>query len=313
MRSGEFSFLYSLLVLIILAFADTSLGNPNTNCQVSTRWHMPKGLHESSGLAFDRERGRLYQINDSGNAAEVWKTDLQGNQVQQIPLEGVENIDFEDLSLGLCPGKTDEKCLYVPDIGDNLHMRTEIRLHILDLQQLASQSSVKPLASISLRYPDHAHNAESFAVHPAYPYAYLLTKETDGLIFKSVAPSKIYRIDLNSISTTLVEVGDLDMGALAGDPDALPTAMEFSPDGEWLYILTYKNILVIKNTGWANAQAPFPTTWERDKNFFVIQIEVLKQMEALTFIGPDQFIVTSEGKKQDALIYNCHPTIQPHQ
>ncbi|HAZ14176.1 MAG: hypothetical protein A2X86_02580 [Bdellovibrionales bacterium GWA2_49_15] len=290
--------------------------------QTGASWLLPKELRESSGVAYDGEQGGLYQINDSGNDAVIWKTDLSGNKLQKISLEGVKNIDFEDVSIGGCPGRGhgEEKCFFLADIGDNRQSRRDEEIHVIhifDLKSLGTSSSLKPMSSFSLLYPDRIHNSESFAVHPRFPYAYLLTKDYEGMLFKNVIPAKLFRIDLSAVTSgnpiTLIEVGALNIEMLAGSRKALPTSMEFSPDGEWLYILTYKNVVAIKNTGWANTRAPFPTVWEQGKNYFVMQIDEQKQMEALTFISNDQFMVTSEGRNMKAIIYNCRPKALPRQ
>ncbi|MEK6625322.1 MAG: hypothetical protein AABY86_10155 [Bdellovibrionota bacterium] len=322
---GDVMVHFRIFVTLMLVFIPSAWGNPkDCDFEAQSSWPIPEELKESSGVAYDQERAWLYQVNDSGNEAAIWKTDIQGKKLQKISLEGIKNIDFEDVSIGACPGGSENKCFFVADIGDNLQSRRDDQIHtihLFDLKGMSTSLSMKPLSSIPLIYPDRIHNAESLAIHPHYPYAYILTKEYEGILFKTVMPAKLFRLDLSKDQSLpsdgkpilLTEVGTIDIGTLAGSSSALPTAMEFSPDGEWLYILTYKNVVVIKNTGWANLSAPFPVVWERDQNFFVIQIEEQKQMEALAFISNDQFVVTSEGKKGKAIIYNCRPKALPHQ
>lgn len=312
---ARFRFFMMFLLFVFSVICGVVWGNPqDCDYRAMSSWSIPSELKETSGVAYDQERTWLYQVNDSGNEAAIWKTDIQGNKLHKISLEGIKNIDFEDVSIGNCGVLGDDKCFFVADIGDNRQSRRDEKIHtihIFDLKSMSTASSIRPMSSISLLYPDRIHNAESFAVYPHRPHAFLLTKDYEGIFFKTITPAKLFRIDLNLVSSgkpkMLTEVGTLDIGTLAGSDSALPTAMEFSPDGEWLYILTYKNVVVIKNTGWATLAAPFPVTWERGKNFFVIAIEEQKQMEALAFISHDQFVVTSEGRNERAVIYNCRP------
>jgi hypothetical protein len=238
-------------------------------------------------------------------------------------MDEVTNIDFEELSMGFCPGSLaiEKKCLYVADTGDNLTLRREIIFHVFDYLALTTVGKNRPILSFSALYPDKPHDSESFAIHPKVAQGYILTKEFSGMILRKGAASMLFKINLVGASSgrpyLLEKVGELDVPTLLGSPKAVPTSMEFSPDGEWLYILTYTDILAIKMEGHANTDGAgslkFPTTLEKDKNYFIISIQQQKQHEAFTFLKGLNFLVTSEGKKGLAISYTCHPKVKDPQ
>ena len=81
----------------------------------------------------------------------------------------------------------------------------------------------KPVARVTLRYPDGPHDAESMAVHPDGTL-FILTKER---------PARLFRARLDSPQPTLEAVTTLD-------PGNVPTDMAISDDGSRVIVLTYK-------------------------------------------------------------------------
>ena len=61
----------------------------------------------------------LWTHNDSGNDAEVYLIDMEAKIRQTFILAGVDNRDWEDISIGPGPDSS-KQYLYVADIGDNL-------------------------------------------------------------------------------------------------------------------------------------------------------------------------------------------------
>lgn len=78
-----------------------------------------KTLEEASGLAASaRYPGYLWTHNDSGNGATIFLIDQKLNIVLTCALEGVDNRDWEDITLGPGP-EPGKQYIYVGDIGDN--------------------------------------------------------------------------------------------------------------------------------------------------------------------------------------------------
>ncbi|MHA7129323.1 hypothetical protein [Algoriphagus namhaensis] len=75
---------------------------------------------ENSGLAYFQ--GRLFSINDGGNAAEISEIEPEtGDVIRKIKVNALENIDWEDLA------QSDEH-LYIGDFGNNSGTRTNLRI-----------------------------------------------------------------------------------------------------------------------------------------------------------------------------------------
>lgn len=77
-------------------------------------------LPEASGLAISKHfSDRLYHINDKGDEAFFYQTDLRGQNTRKISIANYIPVDTEDLAYGRCNASGTENCLVIADIGDN--------------------------------------------------------------------------------------------------------------------------------------------------------------------------------------------------
>ena len=84
-----------------------------------------KKLKEASGLAASvKNPEMLWTHNDSGNAPEIYLVDKNLDIKMTVRLEGIENRDWEDITVGPGPDPS-ETYVYVGDIGDNDAMYPE--------------------------------------------------------------------------------------------------------------------------------------------------------------------------------------------
>lgn len=74
-------------------------------------------MKEVSGVTYDAKRSMLWAIEDSGNRNEVYGIDTLGTVVKTIAVNGVENNDWEALTMGA------DGSLYVGDFGNNGNTR----------------------------------------------------------------------------------------------------------------------------------------------------------------------------------------------
>ena len=72
-----------------------------------------KRAKESSGLETAGPTGDLWTHADGGNTARLYRVTRQGDLLQALDLEPLQNIDWEDLA------QDDEHQLYVGDFGNN--------------------------------------------------------------------------------------------------------------------------------------------------------------------------------------------------
>jgi hypothetical protein len=181
-------------------------------------------LQEASGMAASRQfPGRLYHINDSGDAGQFYITRLDGSDPQAVRIAGFDPEDTEALSLGPCPQQSPNSCIYIGDIGDNDSRRNSIEIVVVDEVGNFSKTA-KPRSRLKIRYPDRPHDAESMAVLPDGTI-FILTKES---------PARLFKAKPNVAEQTLTFVTTLD-------PGGRPTDMSISDDGMRMLVLTYKD------------------------------------------------------------------------
>ena len=240
------------------------------------------GLTESSGVAASRRHsGLLWTHNDSGDDAVLYLTNLDGEDLGKLTLEGAQARDWEDLSLGPCPDE-DGDCLYIADTGDNDQVRSRARIYVV------REPTVIPLAErassearrINLYYPDRSFNIEAIATSPSGDL-WMISK---GLADTAIFTFKITRSELTKDTIEVRPLGRLDF-----DPEPvlgqLVTAAAISVDGQTLVARTYTQIFFYEIDGdrlerlglcWLGRQEP--------------------QGEAVDFMDGDLLVLTSESE-----------------
>jgi hypothetical protein len=175
------------------------------------RWRPPEGgalwrdvravgalggeVPESSGLAPSaRHPGLFWTLNDSGNDAELVAIDDRGATRGRVRLEGVENRDWEAMGVGPCPAG---RCVVVGDVGDNLALRSEVRL--LRVAEPPLPAGAAPGAVLAgaveqlpFRYPDGPRDVEALFVAPDSS-VWVLTKRPSWRTVRA-QPVRLYRL-----------------------------------------------------------------------------------------------------------------------
>jgi hypothetical protein len=202
-------------------------------------------LTEASGMGLGiQSPGIFYAQNDSGDSARFFALNGRtGQVVAQIRVAGATNVDWEDLAVARTPGAGSS--VWLADIGDNAHNRTEVRLYRVAEPQLRPgpehDLTVPVQQEWQLRYPGNARpNAESIAVSPA-GQAYLFTKTITGVSAAYEVPSRP-----SGRVQTLRKIGFVRLRAGSGAQSAggrfgslLATGAALSHDGSRLVIRTY--------------------------------------------------------------------------
>jgi hypothetical protein len=237
---------------------------------------VPQQLPELSGLVSASTAGVFFALNDSGDAARVFR--IESNVAQPILLSGTVNVDFEDLSRGPCGPNQSDSCLFVADIGDNLKNRSDYAVQIFPEPAVdATQTAVKTIRFV---YPMNQHfDAETFMVHPLNGAMYLLTKE--------IGVSHVFKFPLNidSASTvTLVPLGELVMPSDFG----LVTAGSISECGNRMLIRSYKSLAEYK---WPGAASDFDNIFSSTPAIVPVANE--EQGEAVAYLPNGMGYVTA--------------------
>lgn len=243
---------------------------------------------EASGLAAShRAPDLVWTHSDSGRPPVLYAMDLAGERRGRILLEGIPNIDWEDLSSFALDGKA---WLLVADCGDNRRERRNCVLHVVEEPVPASlapdeELRVRPAWSLPFVYEDGPRDCEAVAVDPAARTVFLLSKRE--------YPARLYQLPLQPAAAdkplTARFVGEVRH---VPQPNEIQmkikapqfayrgsvTGMDFSPDGRLAAVLSYGDVLLFPRAAdepWAAALARKPVE---------LRGHQLPQAEAICFV-----------------------------
>ncbi len=211
-------------------------------------------LDETSGIAASRRVDGVWWVhNDSGDSARVFAVSSTGQTLGEYALSGATAVDWEDIAAG--PGPVSgTSYLYVGDIGDNTSSRSTVQVYrvpepLVDpANPLGAPQTLGGVATLDLRYPDGAHDAEALLVDPVNGDLYIATKDLAGGV------ARVYRAPASTPSgstTTLTQVATVSLGAGQG-----VTAGDIVPAGDVVGLRTYLGVFLYPRTsGMSIAQA----------------------------------------------------------
>ena len=191
-------------------------------------------LKESSGVAASRAHpGVLWTVEDSDNDPVVFATDTLGRALGRIEIGGAANTDWEAVALGACPAG---HCLYIGDIGDNLARRRRVTIYRLPEPAPAAAGTQLPAESLSIAYPDGAHDAEGLFVTGEGTLV-IVTKGRNEPVQAFRVPAAAWRTGRATAEPlgTLPITTDRPSGRLVTDA-------ALSPDGRAIAVRTYRDI-----------------------------------------------------------------------
>lgn len=247
-------------------------------------------IDEASGIAQSALGSNFYHFNDSDYPFGIYQTNEQGSIIAQSQLTQ-RFQDVEDADIAACGA---DSCLFLADMGDNHRDRKSIDIYFA--KELDLQTTNPQLEKRMLSYPDGAHDAESFAIHPNGDL-YILSKEPINL-FKTQA-AKLYKLDANkwqSANSNTLElsfVTSLDLFELSGSSfdvfSHIATSMDFSANGETLVVLTYGDAF----------EVDFTALLQGDLKAQKINLDRSVQQEAISYTDSG-LIYTAEGRLGEA-------------
>ena len=218
-------------------------------------------LAETSGLAASRARpGSFWVHNDSGHAPELHLMSASGIRQASVTLDGVRNIDWEDLAAFELDGK---RYLLVADTGDNGGLRRTLELVIVEEPASVTDGQrLTPAWTVRFRWPDGARDCEAVAVDAAAGEVLLVSKKR--------VPPELFRVALRPAQSglqTARRVGrlrgiaqpsaaELSQNPVYGRYRSQVTAADLSPDGRTLAVLNYQAVYLYRRasgTGWSGA------------------------------------------------------------
>jgi hypothetical protein len=195
-------------------------------------------LHEASGLMESVANPKnFWTLNDSGNPAEVFLIDQHAAIKLVCKLKGIDNRDFEDISMGAGPAEG-KNYIYVADIGDNLS-RYPIKFIYRFEEPTFSEGSTKieivDFDTLKIKLSDRVRDTEAILVDPTSNDFYLVSKLEDSV--------SLYQVRFPFEKDTL----------MAEKLTVLPfhkiSAGNISPDGKEVLLKDYEYIYYWKNDG----------------------------------------------------------------
>lgn len=235
-----------------------------------TGWISDPALPEVSGMAASRAHpGNYWVENDSGNPPAIYAVTPGGSLRATLSIDGVPNIDWEDLASFDRDG---HHYILIADTGDNGGIRKTLALHVVEEPAMLHDGHARPAWSIRFRWPDGARDCEAVAVD--------VRSDSILLVSKKHVPAELFRLPLHPATQDVLTAQFL--GHLSGieQPSAEEielaphyakylaqvTAADIAPDGHHLAVLTYSRIYVYRRTAgenWAQsvAQAPEPLSF----------------------------------------------------
>ncbi|MFZ6010504.1 MAG: hypothetical protein ACOYXT_09165 [Bacteroidota bacterium] len=237
-------------------------------------------IQEASGLASSiTHRGYLWTHNDSGNPPEIFLVDETLAVRLTCVLSGVENRDWEDISVGPGP-EPGKNYIYVADIGDNMaqyRYKHIFRFEEPLLKEGITETIITDFDSISFRLPDGIKDTEALMIDPTTKDLFVVSKReepvvvyrvpypyatTDSLVAETVTTLPLTQIVAGDISADGREVimknyqniyywevgeGQSVSDALKGKPKVLPyeeepqgEALAFARDGSGYFTISEK-------------------------------------------------------------------------
>lgn len=193
-------------------------------------------LVETSGIvASAAHPGTLWAHNDSGGEPVIYAVGTDGSDRGVWEVTGAEARDWEEIA-GWYDADADEHHLYLADIGDNASQRDDVQVYEVPEPDVATGGgATAPAREYRLRYPDGAHDAETFFVDPATGDWYVLTKGWGtgiSQVFRAADPTVGGTTTLEDTGVT-VNLKELGSYATAGDADGIVVVRTYDEVVVW--------------------------------------------------------------------------------
>ena len=256
-------------------------------------------LSEVSGLTASRTHPGIYFAhNDGGNDALLLAIRSDGSLVATFPVEGADNIDWEDMASFQMDGRN---FLVVADTGDNGGIRTGLTLHVFEEPSgLRDGDHLKPAWSIGFSWPDGARDCEAVAVDAAHGDILLISKKR--------VPPELFRLPLRpgpgmqvaervAVLSGIEQPSTLDLqnNPTYGRYRSQVTSADLSPNGRVLAVLNYHSVyLYVRAPGqaWSGAlSAPAR-----------LQFPWLPQAEGIAFAADGRSLLIASEKRPTPLL-----------
>lgn len=239
---------------------------------------VPEMANECSGIT-KLPSGNYAMINDSGNEPEVFITDSTGTLIKRIYLDGVCNIDWEEVQY-------DNGHLYIGDFGNNKNARTDLTIlkyAISNTDSLSDLELIKYKYAEQRDFPEtkkHRNYDTEAMVHlgdSIYVFTKNRTKPFTGYTYVYGMPDKAGSYTVSRLDSFKTGHGDKSLFWIAGSA--------LNPDKSKLVLLGYDKMWVFTDFKGADFFRGKSKTYAFAK---------LTQKESITFINENTLLITDE-------------------
>ena len=230
----------------------------------------------------------LWTHNDSGDSPRLFAIDAAGRLLGVYTLTGAAAVDWEDLALATDPVDGIDY-LFAADIGDNTATRSSIAVYrvpepAVSTNQSAVVTNLDDVVTLTLNYPDGAHNAETILADPWTGDLFIVTKNDN--------PARIYRApySMTGAVNTLAFSNTLAF--------AIPVGGSIAASGRQILIKRYASISYF-------ARAPGQTVSDALTNAFALLPYTLEpQGETVAWDAQERgYFTLSENANQPIYFY----------
>jgi hypothetical protein len=247
-------------------------------------------IDESSGLGASRRYPNCWWThNDSGDEARLFLVNEQGRTLATVNLPTAHADDWEDMTIA---GTGQNSWIYIGDIGDNLEARSNITIYRVHEPKIDLQSTLPPTLnalceSMTLRYPDGAHNAETLVANARGQLMIVTKTAGPSQFFVTSQPFK------NGTTQTLQRIGEHQFGSTEPGNrsvrNRLTTGGDWSPDGSRFVVSTYGQA-----HEWQLQNKQLHSIFKNQPR--VRELPPIKQCEAIAYSADGKrALITSEG------------------
>ena len=258
---------------------------------LATLFGLPKKLKEVSGITYNSRQDIFYTIADSGNENAVYELDAKGSITAEIPVGGVNNNDWEDITSDANGN------VYIGDFGNNDNERKDLAIYKIPASAIALKK-ITATEKISFYYPEQTdfppkksklfYDAEGFILYKGYFYVFTKnrSKNFDGTTLLYRIPNTVGHhkaVLLDSFKTG----ENYNNGAI--------TAAAISPDETKVALLSHSKVWLFENFS-GNAFFKGKTT--------KLDLRHYSQKEAIAFKNNTTVIIADEKiKKTGGKVY----------